>query len=185
MSDFWNLSDGTRPEQTTTFDSNVSDPLPDNTDVLAVVEEAAWDDGFPEGAPEVIKIRWVVLAPGEYKNRKIFQKCAVKDIDSKKRDKAKRMLMAIDTNAGGKLAKLAREPEDQDLLVSLMNKPMILKLKVWEIDGKKGNWVAAVSPHKKPGGNPAPAPAPATQQEAPPPAPAAPVDSVMDDEIPF
>jgi hypothetical protein len=64
------------------------------------------------------------------------------------------------------------EPGDQDLQKHLMNKPMALLLKVWEIDktdgtGKAtGNWVSAVSPLKK--SEPAPVvvgPAPAIDED--------------------
>lgn len=157
MSNFWTLSDGKTAEQTDKFDAGAMDVLPDNTDVLAIVEEAGWKSGY-EGAPDVINLRWSVLKPDALKNRKVFQKLKVNEDDPKVSDKAKRMLMAIDTNAGGKLAKLDHEPEDNELMMALMNKPMVLKIKVWEMDGKKGNWVAAVSPAKKKAATPAPEP---------------------------
>lgn len=148
MTNFWNLSDGTKPEQKTEFDAGSIDVLPDNTDVLAVIEEAGWKAGYDGGA-DLIQLRWSVLKPEPFKNRKIFQKIKVCEDDPKVSDKAKRMLMAIDTNAGGKLAKLDHEPEDNELMMALMNKPMVLKIKVWEMNDKKGNWVAAVSPAKR------------------------------------
>lgn len=183
MSNFWKLSDGNTAEQTNKFDSGSIDVLPDNTDVLAVIEEARWKSGF-DGAPDVINLRWSVLKPESFKNRKVFQKLKVNETDPKVSDKAKRMLMAIDTNAGGNLAKLDREPEDHELMTALMNKPMILKIKVWEINDKKGNWVAAVSPAKK-----SAAAAPESAPSAPAAAPSAPVAAGnlddLDDQIPF
>jgi hypothetical protein len=178
MSNFWTLSDGKTAEQTTNFDAGSIDVLPDNTDVLAIVEEAGWKSGY-EGAPDVISLRWSVLKPEALKNRKVFQKLKVCETDPKVSDKAKRMLMAIDTNAGGKLAKLEREPEDNDLMLALMNKPMVLKIKVWKMDGKEGNWVAAVSPAKKA----APAQKSEPVQQQPEPQSANLAD--LDDDIPF
>lgn len=175
MSNFWNLSDGTKPEQTTTFDTGSVDLIPDNTDVLACVDEAGWKAGF-EGAPDLINLRWTILKPQELKNRKVFQKLRVNDPEAKNSDKAKRMLMAIDTNAGGKLAKMDHEPEDGDLMLALMNKPMVIKIKVWEMSGKKGNFVAAVSPSKaRAAPEPTPAPVPVKTAGA----------VAMDDDIPF
>jgi len=168
---FWNLSDGKTTEKSGAMEmggGNI-EPIPNNTSVLAAPDEAKWDDF--EG-DEYVSLRWNVLQPKEYANRKIFQKIRVLDLDSKKADKAKRMLGAIDTNAGGKLLGSGEKPTDQSLTQCLVNKPMVLKLQVWVIekerdgtpiakaDQKTGNWIAAVSPRKA--GTPEPAPAAAT-----------------------
>ena len=71
------------------------------------------------------------------------------------------------------------EPTDQSLTASLVNKPMMLLLQVWELETetgetKRGNWVSAVSPR---GAGVAPKPAPVAQK---------PADSGdFDDNIPF
>ena len=168
---FWNLSDSNEKLDTTgSFESGGGDmaPIPDGTQVKAAIDESKWDSY--EGV-EYVSLRWNVLMPAEFKGRKIFQKVRVKDADKKKSDKAKKMLAAIAVNAGGGLLKVA-EPGDQDLQKHLMNKPMALLLKVWEIDktdgtGKAtGNWVSAVSPLKK--SEPAPVvvePAPAIDED--------------------
>jgi hypothetical protein len=67
------------------------------------------------------------------------------DADTKKRDKALNMLAAIDKNAGGVLAQFNAAPTNVTLL-QIMNKPILIKVMVWEINDKTGNWVAAVSP---------------------------------------
>lgn len=151
---FWNLSDQSEKLDTTgQFESGGGDiePIPAKTQVKAAIDEAKWDSY--EG-DEYISLRWTVLAPAEYKNRKVFQKVRVMDDDSKKADKAKKMLAAISVNAGGGLLKVAGKPSDQDLQKHLLNKPMALLLQVWEIeksDGTtgRGNWISAVSPLKK------------------------------------
>lgn len=148
---FWNLSNNESAVTTTTgvFDSNPDiEPIPENTNLMTMADEVVWDEY--EGV-RFIKIRWTVL-DGEYKNRKIFQKIHVCSHEAKKRDKAVKMLAAIDANAGGELCKIVdREPTDQDLMSALMNKTMIVKVGLWETDsGAKGNWVKAVAPVSAP-----------------------------------
>lgn len=161
---FWNLSTSnenlTQNDGTFTAGGGDMEPIPAGTQVKAACEEAKWDayDG-----DEYISLKWTVLAPAEYQNRKVFQKVRVMDGDSKKADKAKRMLAAIAANAGGGLLKVEGRPSDQDLQSNLAMKPMALTLEVWEIEksdgtGKaSGNWVQQVAPLKQ-------AQAPAQQQ---------------------
>ena len=139
---FWNLSDNTTPSGNS-FDMGGGGIIPADTSVLAACDEAKLDEYEGE---EFISLRWTVLAPAEYANRKVFQKIRVFDKSDKKADKAKRMLTAIDANAGGKLMASGLLPDDAMLTKCLVNKPMVLKLQVWEINGKSGNWVAAVAP---------------------------------------
>lgn len=154
-------------------------PIPKDTRVLAVCEEAKISEYQGD---RYINLKWGIAQPKEYANRKIFQKVQVFATDATKRDKALRMLAAIDANAGGKLAKENKEPTDQSLSAALTNRPMVLKLGVWELEdkSKSGNWVQEVSA-KKGAAEPAPAPAP-----APKPAPVRNVmDDIDDENIPF
>ena len=162
---FWDLSDGGTARDTETeyeIPSGNLDPIPDGSSVLAMIDEAKWDE--KDGA-DFISLRWTVLEPDEYKNRKVFQKLWVTDDDpnakdssaaSKKRDKARRMLAAIDANAGGKLTKKEGIPTDETLTTCLTNKPMIIKCMIWEMPDRerhgefiRGNWIAAVAPKSK------------------------------------
>lgn len=142
---FFDLSDGKNAtEGDGTFDSNTSmEPMPDNTELLAMIDEAKWDEY--EG-DQYISLRWSVMAPEEYKNRKVFQKVRVFETDSAKSDKAKRMLGAIDKNAGGKLAASGAAPTDESMTGALCHKPMMVKVRVWEINDKKGNFISSVAP---------------------------------------
>lgn len=150
---FWNLSDNSEnlTQNTGTFSAGGGDmePIPAGTQVKAACEEAKWDSY--EG-DEYINLKWTVLAPDDFKNRKIFQKVRVMDRDSKKADKAKRMLAAIAANAGGGLLKVEGRPSDQDLQSNLAMKPMALTLEVWKIEKSDGtgtatgNWVQQVAP---------------------------------------
>lgn len=182
---FWNLSDNSNAADTGgEFEAGGGnmDPIPAGTTVLAAMEESKWDDY--EGT-QYISNTWTVLAPEEYKNRKVFQKLYVMGDDrakdpAKKADKAKRMLAAIDTNAGGKLLASGEMPTDDMLTRHLVNKPMMLRLEVWEMEvegqTKSGNWVSAVAPR----GNSAPAPKAAPAQK-----PAKPPVEDFDDDVGF
>lgn len=176
---FWNLSDNKPVDTSGEFETGGGsiEPIPANTDVLAVCDEAKWDS---YNGDEYISLRWTVMKPSDFKNRKVFQKIRVMDGDPNKADKAKRMLAAIDANAGGKLVASGESPTDENLTKALTNKPMVLRVQVWELETeqgekKSGNWVSRVAP--KSGGQFAPAaPAPAAE-----PVP----DDDFDSDIPF
>jgi len=164
---FWQTSDNSALANNGTAEmggGNI-EPMPEGTQVLAAPEEAKWDE---YGGDRYISIRWSVLAPEEYKNRKVFQKIRVMDADAKKADKAKRMLAAIDQNAQGGLMQAGTEPTDQSLMQGLVNKPMVLKLGLWKIEAsqsndgqeRSGNWVQAVSPRNAQQAQAAPPPLP-------------------------
>jgi len=166
---FWDTSDGEDVKSNTTgeFDAGGGNMgvIPDNTSVLAVIDEAKWDKN--QSGDRFVSLRWSVLQPEEFANRKVFQKlwCGAdadpraKDAD-KKRDKAKRMLAAIDMNAGGKLLAKPVEPTDEMLTSCLTNKPMVIKVMVWDMrdpqtgDIAQGNWVGAVAPKSAPRSTP-------------------------------
>jgi hypothetical protein len=154
MTDFWKSSEDEDLSQSGAsgeFDGGGGniEPIPDGSKVLAMATEAKWQEY--EGT-EYISIQWQIAKPKEYENRRVFQKLYVTDADArakdpaKKRDKALRMLAAIDKNAGGKLAKKGGRPSDVDLMGSLCGKGMLLKLGVWDMNGKTGNHVNAVQP---------------------------------------
>ena len=140
---YFTLSDNTTPDSDK-FDSGAGNSvIPDDTTCLAMIDECAWAEF---NGDEHISLRWTIVQPEIYKNRKVFQKIRVNDADIKKQDKAKRMLFAIDKNAGGHLIAAGEEPTDSSLAKALMSKLMLIKVMIWEMDGKQGNWVAAVSP---------------------------------------
>lgn len=170
---FWDLTDGDNAangEKEYVQETGNFDPIPDNSNVLAEITEAKWD--FARNNEEFLSLRWNVMSPEGYVNRNIFQKLWVTDDDpnvkdadkmAKKRDKAKRMLAAIDANAGGKLAKVSRKPDNDDLALALTQRPMIIKCMVWEkkqADGgtSTGNWISAVFPKDRGVDLPAPKP---------------------------
>lgn len=188
---FWQLNDGTEAQTSTTFESGGGEiqPIPNNTQLIAVIEEAKWADYQGDST---INLKWRVMRPAEYANRVIFHKLKVfgtsRDKDkAATADKAKMMLRAIDANCGGKLSRLNSAPEDADLMTALVAKPMAIKVQVWDMDGKKGNWISAVAPAKAQAPATQPVAQP-TQQRAPQrqaPVPVAPVYDPLGDDIPF
>jgi hypothetical protein len=155
---FWKLSSGVdvRSGVDGTFEvgGGSMEPIPDNTSVLASIDEAKWAN---RDGNHYVELRWNVLAPDEYKNRKVFQKLWIKDYDprakdpEKKKEKAMRMFAAIDKNCGGKLMVIEDEPTDAELSSNLCDKPMIADIMVWEINNdntgekSRGNWIRKVS----------------------------------------
>lgn len=160
MAGFWNLSDGEDAAKTGAeyeIPGGNMDPIPAGSSVLAMVDEAKWAT-TQNDAEEYVSLRWTVLAPEEFKNRKVFQKLWVTDHDPNakdtakaiaKTDKARKMLAAVDANAGGKLTAKDAKPSNDDLAMALMDKPMVITLGLWDMAGNTGNWVMAVAPKNK------------------------------------
>lgn len=190
MSSFWNTSDGAdvTDDVEKEYDGGGGgfSIIPDKTNCLALLHSAAWKDD--QKGNSYINIRWDVMQHEAFKGTVIFQKLWVEDDDpnasdpAKKRDKALRMLAAIDANAGGKLARKGKKPTDDDLAVALTNKQMMIKVMLWEIDGKEGNWIAAVGP--KGGSMSVTAPKDEPKKAARKPE-RQPFDEDLDDDVPF
>lgn len=206
MSGFWTTSDNddaTRVGNEYDAGGGNFEPLPDGSVILAMPEEAKWET-VRDRSEEYIGLKWTVLAPKEYANRKINQKLFVTDDDPNvtdrkkmetKRDKAKRMLAAIDANAGGKLARSAKKPDDQDLAVALTGKQMVIRLGVWEMTNRNqqtgnmetnsGNWVQACYPKGARDIVVPEAPAKAAASQSPSRGNSSSFSEDLDDEIPF
>ncbi len=158
---FWDTSDGGQVKAESEYEApSGGGVIPDDTDVLAYPDEVKWDE---KDGNRYLSFRWRVAKPETLKNRVVFQKLWVlgnnpqqKDPEKRKKqgDNAKRMLAAIDTNAGGELMAINGVPTDEQLQSALLQKMMVVKLKVWEMKGDngdlmQGNWIAAVSPKTK------------------------------------
>jgi hypothetical protein len=184
---FWQKNDGTDVETSTSYEQASGEmlPIPKDTTCIAAIEEAKWSEYQGDS---YINLKWRVMRPAEYANRVIFHKLKVfgtaQDKDkAATADKAKMMLRAIDANCGGKLSKLTEAPEDRHLMSALVGKPMAIKLQVWSMNDKTGNWISAVAPAKAPATPPAQAP---TTKPVNRPAPT-PTPNVVDDDddLPF
>ena len=143
------------------------EPIPAGTVVTAYVKNAEIKEYEMN---RYIQLRWDVLAPAEFNSRVIFQKLSVWDDNNDKALKAYNMLGVINNAAGGRI-NMEKDPEPQDLF-NLFNLQMVLKLDVWEIGDKKGNWVSKVAIK-----NQLSSAAPVRTPE--------PVSQNMDDDIPF
>ena len=124
--------------------------IPDDTNVLAIVEKAAWKANR-EGTTRRINLQWRVQAPKPYANRVLFQSLWVDDLppgDNPEKNMAKqkdhkRKLANIDANAGGKLVaalakvKANRPPTDDELLL-ITGKPMVIKVMVMKTTDQHG-----------------------------------------------
>lgn len=140
---FWDTTSGTISKANTSATAEIGGsgaPIPDGTKVRAIITEAGWDEYEGERS---IKLRWDVI-DGPYKKRVVFHKVKVMGSDKKKAEKQKRMLAAIDFNCGGKLMDAGVEPTDASLSMALRNVPMVIRVGLWEFNGKQGNWVQAV-----------------------------------------
>ena len=125
-----------------TYESESFEPFPDNTLLVCCIDRAktVYDDNDDE---EYIELRWHVLE-GEHINRRLFQKLRVNSRDEDRKNRANRMMLAVDFNCGRYLSRLGKYPSDRELEGALFNKPMRVAVGVWEQDGKKGNWIKSV-----------------------------------------
>lgn len=139
---FFNLSDGKPIKPTTTYKEDNFEPIPDNTFCTASIEAIGFNDYQGD---RYIEARFTILT-GEYQGRKIFHKFRVYDIDEKKNDRAKKMLLSVDTICGGSLYDLTVHGKDFNTfdLTRLQDKPMTILLRTWEMNGNRGNFIAGI-----------------------------------------
>lgn len=167
---FWNTEDGTSAasgDKEFSAGGGDFDVIPKGTNVLVMVEDAIWKEGY-QISEEFVNLKVRVMKPEGYANRVLFFKLWIDELDPgvktggsfdrgkavTKRDKHKRMLMAIDANAKGKLAKLQERPTNDHLGVALVGAQFVATLGVWDKDdpndsSKKvpgGNWLMAAKP---------------------------------------
>ena len=134
-------------------------PFPNNTSLKAAIDEAKWykDDA----GRERLSLRWAVLLPEEYANRKVFQTLWIKDLEPNekarseekaiaKRDRQRMMFATIDANAGGRIAELISDDvdiKDEHLMTHLTNKPMVIRIDLFEPKdgGTARNYVGKIS----------------------------------------
>lgn len=187
--------------------ANNNDVIPKDTRVKAVIDEIEWsavpDESDNDAGVAYINVRYSILAPEEFKNRKIFQKLFVSSVGKpsakdaeKKRTNDLTLLAAINVNSNGQpLNNCTSAPTDAELS-SLIGTILLLQLDVWEIGDRKGNWIRSLEgatatkatvygklaskPSAKPANKTAPVSAkePDKEQELP-------EINDIDDEIPF
>lgn len=197
MGSFWDLDDGTSAvsnEKEFSAGGGDFEVIPKGSSVLVAVEEASWKEGY-QISEEFVNLKVRVMKPEGYANRVLFFKMWIDELDPgvktngsfdrakavTKRDKHKKMLMAIDANAKGKLAKLAARPTNDQLALALTAAQFVATLGVWDKtgdDGKTvpgGNWLMAAKPKTAEISE-------ASAKVKPKPAPAS---DDLDDDVPF
>ena len=161
---FWDLSDGGTANEDVQKEYEIPggnmEPIPNNSDVLAYIKAAKWS-GKRDASERYIEIQWSVEKPEDFRNRQVFQKLWVDDLDpsaksqekaKEKRDKARKMLATIDANAKGRLMQSGDAPTDDSLALALVDARMVIKCMEWSIDDAgtgetiRGNWISAVKP---------------------------------------
>lgn len=160
---FWDLSDGTSAiSDSKEFNAGGGDfdVIPKGSSVLVAVESADWKKGY-NVEEEFVNLKCRVVKPEGYANRVLFFKLWIGDLDPSvkeqakaltKRDKHRRMIMAIDQNAKGRLSKLTSSPTNEQLALALTAAQFVATLGVWDKEdetGKKipgGNWLMAAKP---------------------------------------
>ena len=192
---FWDLSDGkTAVDTPKDYEaagggSDGFEPIPEKSSVLAIIDQAKWTEN--DGA-KYIELRWTIMGPDEFKNRKVFHKVWVTDLEPRtlkekgeakaigKRDNARRMLAGIDAIAGGNLTRTGVDPTEETMMMHIANRPMVITLEVATFTRQNGepgavNWVRRVQT----------ADSTVHITSAPTPKASAPSTPDMDDEIPF
>lgn len=135
---FWGNSTGQREEIVEEIK-----PIPAKTIVKCMFEEVVYAEGSSEyGTNEHIKGTLVVI-DGPYKNRKIFSKLHINDA---KEEKAQ-----VHIDALMRLFLLTKTPVPKAQptggeLMKLTMKPLSVRVELWDMNGKKGNWVSAYYP---------------------------------------
>lgn len=190
---FWQLSDGESAiSNEKEFDAGGGDfdVIPKGTSVLVMVEDATWKQGYQVNE-EFVNLKVRVMKPEGYANRVLFFKLWIDELDPSvkdrakaetKRDKHKKMLMAIDANGKGKLAKVNARPTNEQLALCLIGAQFVATLGVWdktdEVTGSKtpgGNWLMTARPKTA---EISPGPVAKSQKRMP-------VDDLGDDDVPF
>jgi hypothetical protein len=161
---FWDLSDGqTAVDTPKDYEaagggSDGFEPIPEKSSVLAIIDQAKWTEN--DGA-KYIELRWTIMGPDEFKNRKVFHKVWVTDLEPRtlkdkgeakaigKRDNARRMLAGIDAIAGGNLTRTGVDPTEETMMMHIANRPMVITLEVATFTRQNGepgavNWVRRV-----------------------------------------
>lgn len=135
--------------------------IPDGIICRAIIDEAKWFSvGEGEKKAKKLSLRWMVVAPDEFDNKRVFQNLWVEDLDpaakdgkkaEDRRDRDRQMLMAIDFNAGGGLLRTG-DLSDENLISCLTNKTMVIRVRKMEPKdgGTKRNYVDRVEAKSHP-----------------------------------
>jgi len=164
---FFTTSTGEAIAPTNSFENSGRQQLiPAGTKLHANILEATWEDATQYTNQHVL-ISWYITEQGKYQGFVVKQKIHTFDSNSSKTNKAKKMLMAIDINCKGLLAKAAESGklvigDNGQLARALGGGAALITVDVYEIEStnidpatgelyppRTGNWVRAVGPVAK------------------------------------
>ena len=159
---FWDLSDGDVANKDVKTEYEIPggnmEPIPNDSDVFARIKDVKWASKR-DAQEKFVEIQWQIEAPQAFKNRVVFHKLWVGDLDPSakdedkakaKRDKARRMLATIDNHAKGSLMQSNDNPTDNGLALALIDARMVIKVMEWSIEDSagggtiRGNWVSGI-----------------------------------------
>lgn len=121
------------------------EPLPDDVEVKAILTECMWECTWgKENESSHVKCVWAITEQ-QYGNRRIFDKLKLHDEKVSAVKTGKRKLMMLDKIANAGIVKANVEPDDY-ALKRLEGTAVTIKLGLWEINGRKGNYVKSIMP---------------------------------------
>lgn len=189
MSSWWQTSDGEDLRQTDPQKDLPTgggfDPIPDKTKVLAIVDSAGIGE---KDGKRYAEATLTIIKPEGYANRKLFPRFWIFDENphasdpKKKRDNDMRRFVKLDAACGGKLAKVGREPDADDISLAFTNKQVIVQVMLMtpREEGKEPfNWYADYWPKNAKELSEGPKPKPQERREPEY------ADDLDGDEIPF
>lgn len=144
---FFTLSTGSAVEAGTSYEvAGMSQVMPESSIVKAVISKVEWKENFSKTSHD-LRITWKVVGE-DFKGNSFNQTFAFDD--PKKSDKAKIMFATLDKlTSNGAVVAMGKRPTEQEIMQHMANKPVGVKLGVYEIakdDGgtSVGNFVKKV-----------------------------------------
>lgn len=138
--------------------------IPDGIICRAVIDEAKWFAVDDKKKSKKLSLRWMVVSPDEFDNKRVYQNLWVEDLDPSakstekgedRRDRDRKMLMAIDFNAGNGLLRTG-DLSDENLILCLTNKSMVIRVRKLspKDGGKERNYIDRVEAKSYPVSSP-------------------------------
>jgi hypothetical protein len=134
MNEFWT---GVTGDKDKAF-AQTSSLIPDNTYAVCEIKSAKFVK--PESWKEHFEITWRIIE-GPFQNRLVWQKLYAFDDNNDKAMRARNMLMLTYNVTKAQLPEAM--PTENDLL-NLVGKLAKIRIQIWDMNGKQGNWVSEV-----------------------------------------
>lgn len=164
----WMKQTAAEAEQAGSYDAKTGggdfELIPDGIICRAVIDEAKWFAVDDKKKIKKLSLRWMVVSPDEFDNKRVYQNLWVEDLDPSakstekgedRRDRDRKMLMAIDFNAGNGLLRTG-DLSDENLILCLTNKSMVIRVRKLspKDGGKERNYIDRVEAKSYPVSSP-------------------------------